>query len=303
MADFPKYSSVSFLNKLPVRVSTQLHRQGDDIIHFHRSVQLVHVLSGTLYHTVNERLYLQTTDTGSPLLPFMRHTTDLMHSDDTPVVIFCSFYDSFLTDRGVDFFPYGGHLAHFEGKRIPVSYRTDDASRIFREMRSEFNLKKKMSTDRIAELVCSFFRCICTEPADKREGRMLKKQLVGINRAIEYIEKNHSKKLEINDMCEIAEMSRSTFTSRLRQITGMSFADLLLSVRLDTATRLIMRSNLLMDDIAMQSGLTDRTNLSRVFKKCFGLSPTQYKKKKAVLYSPPSTEKIPLEKQYAWLNE
>ena len=228
MADFPKYTSVTFLDKLPVRVSAQLHRQ-DCANHFHRNIQLVHVLSGTLWHTVNEKLYLQTAGTGSPLLPFVPHITDLMHSDDTPVVIFCSFFDSFLTDRGIEFFPYGGNLAHFEGKHIPVSYRSDDASPIFREMLNEFNLEKKMSIDRIAELVCSFFRCICKEPMDKREGAVLKKQLSGINRVIDYVDENYPRKLEIDDMCEIAEMSRSTFTSRFRQITGRSFAELLLA--------------------------------------------------------------------------
>lgn len=83
----------------------------------------------------------------------------------------------------------------------------------------------------------------------------------------------------------------------------MSFADLLLSKRLDNATGLIMKSDLLMDDIAMQSGFTDSSNLSRVFKKCFGISPTQYKKKNVAIFTPPSTEKISLEEQYAWINK
>ncbi len=300
MQEFPKHLPVLFLNHLPVRVSTQVHRQKSSN-HMHRNIQLVHILSGTLRHMINDRLYLQSSGMGSPLLPYMPHRTDLSCSEDTPVVVFCSFHDTFLTDKGIDFFPYGGILAHFEGKQIPVSYNSEGCSRIFREMVSEFNLEKKMSYDRIAELVCKFFRSICTDPVDSRKAKLLKKQLPHISRAVEYIEKNYEKNLKIDDVCDIAGMSRRNFTSRFRQITNMSFSDFLLSKRLEQATSLVMRSDMLIDDIAVISGLTDQTNLYRIFKKCFGLSPTQYKKEKFSEHTPPPTGKLSLSEKYAWI--
>ena len=95
--------------------------------------------------------------------------------------------------------------------------------------------------------------------------------------AARHIERNYHEKITIDALSNIAEMSRSTFTSRFREFTGLSVSDFLLSVRLYHASSLMAdKGRRTMDEIAESSGLYDHTNLVRVFKKTLGVTPREH---------------------------
>lgn len=281
MRDFPFLNETWLLDRLPARISAQCLRQ-DGHMHMHSHVQFVYTLSGELSHRVRNEHFSQTKGSFSAVLPYTPHRTSLFNSEDTPVIIFISFFDDFLTSRGYDFFPFGEN-PHFEGRKIPVFHTPESeeseqkTSRLIRDMRSEFNLEENADFDRIASLMAELLRCICTEKVQAREKVAMHRRAAGVNAAVKHIEAHYMEKLDIDTLAEIAGMSRSTFTSHFRKICGISVLDFILSARLRHASGMLrIERGLTTDEIAAACGLYDHTNLVRVFKRVLGVTPSEY---------------------------
>jgi len=158
-----------------------------------------------------------------------------------------------------------------------------------------------MSYDTLAALIAKLFELACTEPVKKKSNTLFLNQLAGIRHAISYIVENYPEKIGIDDLCEVADMSRRSFTDHFKAFTGLTVAEFILSVRLFNATQLLFYKDLLYDDVAKQCGLYNQSNLSRVFTKYLGLTPSQYvaqhKIERSILHE------ISVRQRYNWLFE
>ena len=304
MQQIPFFNNTTILSKLPVAISTNALRQNFVGKGISRNIILCFALSGETMYTVNDSSSILGAGTCAISPPYTTRRTNTLKSDDTPLILTVAFFDDFLTSRGYDYFPYGGELAQFNGRKIPhfcaFPGHTDKATRIVRNALDEFNLKSKMSYDRIASLMAELFGLICTEPAP-RPSRIFRKQVSNITEAIKYIESNFSDKLTIDRLCEISGMSRRSFTGHFKMITGMTVTSFLLSVRLNRAANLLAMTDMLHDEIAKCTGLGDHSNLAYVFTKYIGLTPSEIR---ASRYSELNPEaKIPTYKRFEWINE
>lgn len=271
MKTFPLLEKTWHLDRFPVRVSTQCLREKNHL-HMHRCIQICYVLSGTLRHFIDGKEYIQFPGSCALILPFMNHRTDLVDSEDTPIVVFITFYEEFLTERGYDFFPYMRGFENFEGFSIPVfcKFETDEAREIVRGMIDEFSLDGENDFDLIAEHIASLFRLACTKRIPKLPSRVLKNRVSDIVRAVTYMAEHYPEKLTIDELASFSNMSRSTFTTNFKTVTGLSFLDMLVSIRLNAA--FLFSPDNSPDEIAAAIGLYDRTNLTRVFKKHLGMT-------------------------------
>ena len=268
MTSFPLLEKTLSLDSFPVRVSTQCLRERNHL-HIHRHLQICYVLSGTLRHVIDGKEYIQLPDSCAFILPYMQHRTDLVDSEDTPVVVFMTFGESFLTDNGYDLFC---HSKYFEGYSIPVirEFKTDEARDLIHNTIDIFSPDGDSDYASIAKNIARLFSLACTEELPKKPSRILRNRVSDINRAVACISERYSEKLAIDDLATFSNMSRSTFTTNFKSVTGLSFLDFLMSARLDAA--LHFHNNETPDEIARATGLHDRTNLTRVFKKYLGMT-------------------------------
>lgn len=106
-----------------------------------------------------------------------------------------------------------------------------------------------------------------------------------LNRVRRYIEENIANPdANINDMADAAAASRSTLNRRLNAMIGISAAQLLISVRLQHATRLLCEpenADRSIQDIACMCGYADHHYFQRAFKNKYGMTPAEYKAKSA----------------------
>jgi AraC-like DNA-binding protein len=71
------------------------------------------------------------------------------------------------------------------------------------------------------------------------------------------------------------------YTSRqIKKLFGKGFSQLLNDTRLSNAKWLLSESTLRIKDVAAFSGFYDSLYFSRVFRKNFQISPSEYRKKK-----------------------
>lgn len=302
MDQLPLYNTIKYLGGLPVRVSTQAIRD-HDFAHFHSGIQLCFVLSGELKHRINNIDYVQTPGSCAFVLPYMSHVLDSRDSDDTPVIVYVWFEENFLIERGFDLCLYGNETIHFNGFKIPEVCEFDgrkaEATSIIRSIVNEFNSQENMSCDKIASLIIDLFTIACTEPIRKKPTKTFLRRLNDITLAVSYIIENYSSKINTDDLCKIANMSRRNFTSCFKELTRRTVKEFILAVRLFNATQMLFYETLLFDDIAEQCGLYNHSNLARVFAKYLGTTPTQYVAQHNIDTS--ILHQIPLRERYKWL--
>ena len=299
---FPVYNEPRLPRGLPVRVSTQAIRDRD-FTHFHQNIQLCFVFSGELKHYINGIEYIQRPGTCAFVLPYMSHMLDSRESADTPIIAYVWFEESFLTERGFDFCSYGSDTAHFNGCEIPLicdfAEKKTEATSIFRSLINEFDLQEDMSCDRLATLIANIMQIACEKNRKGKPTKIFFRRLNNINRAISYIVENYPDKITTDDLCKIANMSRRNFTECFKTITRRTVKEFILSVRLFYASQKLFYGKLLFDDIAKECGLYNHSNLSRVFVKYLGVTPTQYVNQHYIDTS--ILHQIPLRERYKWL--
>lgn len=97
-----------------------------------------------------------------------------------------------------------------------------------------------------------------------------------ISHAQKYIAQNLTSGLSIDHVADYICMSRSIFTEKFRQHTGLSFTEYVTQLRLQEAQTLLRETDLSIVQISKTIGVTTAW-LRKLFQERFSLSPTQYR--------------------------
>lgn len=75
-------------------------------------------------------------------------------------------------------------------------------------------------------------------------------------------------------------MNKYHLCHTFKEITGATVLEYLNNVRLSKAHSLLMDTGYSMEEIARETDFSSSLNLTRVFKKAYGMAPTQFRKRK-----------------------
>lgn len=101
-----------------------------------------------------------------------------------------------------------------------------------------------------------------------------------IKRASEYMQERFAKEsLSLQEVADVIGMSASYFSRSFKEEFGISFIQYLTKLRLEKAKSLLSDPNCKTYEIAYSVGYTDYPHFTKVFKKYWGLSPTEVKKR------------------------
>ena len=107
-----------------------------------------------------------------------------------------------------------------------------------------------------------------------KEMRAEKPEL--LDQVMAYIEKNLAGKISLADVSKQFYVSESTISQMFRKKMGVSFYRCVTQRRLIAAKNLILQ-DILLEEIAQQTGFSDYSTFYRAFKGEFGISPRQYR--------------------------
>ena len=99
--------------------------------------------------------------------------------------------------------------------------------------------------------------------------------------ALKYMQKHFSEPVSIGKLAAYLQISRQTLTENFKQKQGIGPSEYLMRLRLDAAAFELAESSLSIEEIAASCGLRDKSYLSRVFKKKYGVSPGAFRKASA----------------------
>ncbi len=93
------------------------------------------------------------------------------------------------------------------------------------------------------------------------------------------IEENLDKPtFNVESLCTLLHMSRTSFYTKIKALTGQAPADYIRLIRLKKAAQLLKERNHNITEIAEITGFSDAKYFREVFKKHFNMSPSQYSK-------------------------
>ena len=103
-----------------------------------------------------------------------------------------------------------------------------------------------------------------------------------IKNAIRFVEENMDRdEFSIDELATELNMSRSTFYRKLKALTGMSGSDFIRTIKLKRSAQLLKSGEYTVSMAAFSSGFNDLKHFRKSFQKQFGVTPSEYMKRKA----------------------
>ena len=149
---------------------------------------------------------------------------------------------------------------------LPPVTECPGASRIFRAMRQ----CEKMSGGRTAYLCAQLWELFAffSEQEDNEADC--------IDQALAYIQAEYTEGLSITDLTKRLKIDRSHFSTRFKARMGVSPGKYLMDLRMRTAAS-ILSEGASVSITAISVGYSDIYIFSKMFRRYYGVSPTQYK--------------------------
>lgn len=100
--------------------------------------------------------------------------------------------------------------------------------------------------------------------------------------AVQFIHKNVSKLIQVNDVANAVTLSRRALELRFHKVLGRSVLDEIRTIRTNQVVRMLIETDMSILQIAFAFGYTNSQNMTKSFSRVIGMPPLAYRKK----YSP-----------------
>ncbi|WP_168119559.1 response regulator [Paenibacillus sp. HB172176] len=94
-----------------------------------------------------------------------------------------------------------------------------------------------------------------------------------------YVEAHYKDKISLQELADQVEMSKNYMCTKFKEDTGMTIHNYVIDVRMRKARELLLATTLKSYEIAHRVGYDNVIYFSQSFKKTYGLSPMDYKKR------------------------
>jgi len=125
--------------------------------------------------------------------------------------------------------------------------------------------------DRLEELLA--------EIKDKLEDIKGRKYRKEVNQVINYIKEHYNQKITLGMIAKKINMNSSYLCRMFKNETGKNLVCFINDVRMEKARELLNDPGVMVKEVAVAVGMDDQFYFNKMFKKYYGLSPTEYKKK------------------------
>lgn len=99
-----------------------------------------------------------------------------------------------------------------------------------------------------------------------------------IKHAMEYIQENYDKELNMAVVSNYISMNYSLFSYLFKEYTGSNFVNYLKNIRMEEAKRLLEETDLRINEISQKVGYDNEKHFMKTFKASCGVSPSEYRK-------------------------
>lgn len=125
--------------------------------------------------------------------------------------------------------------------------------------------------------------CVLEETEKKLGGKQEKEEDSGkipnlfVQQAADYIKLNYSEKISIKEIADQLYLSPNYLSELFKKHTGKTISEYLTEYRLEKACQLLDHAEYRVGDVSGMVGIHDGRYFSNMFKKKYGMTPTEYR--------------------------
>ncbi len=99
-----------------------------------------------------------------------------------------------------------------------------------------------------------------------------------IKKVYEYIQENYSRKIGLDEISQLVNMSPVSFNRFIKKRAGKTFINYVNDTRISYASRWLIESEKSIGEISFQCGFNNIANFNRIFKKSKECTPSEFRK-------------------------
>lgn len=141
----------------------------------------------------------------------------------------------------------------------------------FRKLMERYLLSQNLQEQEDCILSAYLDAAAMIHSVDKRQNNAL------IQSVRDYIAEHYMKQISIATVAESVYLTPTYLCVLFKKHTGQTLNNYITDVRMQEAKRLLHQSNIHLQDICYQVGYLSPSYFSRLFRKRFGLSPSEYR--------------------------
>lgn len=287
------FDSREYLQKIPFKVYK--HEGSVPFIrdHTHDYLQLWYVCKGAFTHSIDDnKEYKMVKGDLFVIPPYVVHRVKPELEEGT-TIIGCEFLPQFINDKfknlsnDKDFFDFA-YLEPFLVSKDMVRPKLnltgqlqDKVESILEEMLMEY---KEEDKNYEIMLKGDLLRLLAIVVREYEKGyqtcetkEIFQNYREAIKDSIKYIQEHYNEEIRLDDVCRHSLMSKTYFCYIFKNLTGKTFSEFLLDLRMRKSMELLIETDMSVTDICYKVGFNDVTYFCRVFKRVIGFSPKHYK--------------------------
>ncbi|MBP6022531.1 AraC family transcriptional regulator [Ferruginibacter sp.] len=159
----------------------------------------------------------------------------------------------------------------------PVLSRVKEAGRILYEIHQELYNQQIGYTTRVNQLIDELFILIARKlTLQNNTHRDFPQSFMQLEQALR---QNLSHTWTVEEMAAMVGLGTTTFTEKVKNYSGFSPLNYLITIRISEAIKLLKRNDLSVTDIALDTGFYSSQHFATTFKKLTGYTPSDFRKK------------------------
>lgn len=122
-------------------------------------------------------------------------------------------------------------------------------------------------------------RALKAESPDEIVSAIDRKRL---DEVLRYVHANHQRELTLTETAKVAGLGPESFSRFFRRLTGRTFIETLIQIRLASAMARLAETTDTIAAVAYECGFEDLSNFNRQFRRRYGITPSEARKRSGV---------------------
>lgn len=244
----------------------RLSNRGADV-HYHSYFEIYHLTSGGCDSFIDDKLYNLKPGDIVIIPPGAIHGTRYTTERHGRALI--NFTVHYIPERLIDMLSKETYV-----------YKCDDAQNeiehVFAQLEKEYHTTDHFSEDAIRALMAQLI-IIILRHAQKNDDIVVQNSL--IENALRYIRENYQNSISLTEIADECNVSKVHLSRKFKEKTGVGLNEYMVIFRLKKAKEfLLTRDKMSICEVAFHCGFNDSNYFSWLFKKTYGVTPSQYRK-------------------------
>lgn len=252
--------------------------------HSHEFMEIQYVVSGMGKQVIEDKEF----DVSAGDVSFSNFITKhsfVSSSQDDPLIVYnCIFFPEYLENINLEAGSSPAHKMIYDSKLFNMPYFTfrdenDLILTVLSQMHSEYTGAEEGYERVLRGYFIALINIINRLYRRQTNEKLLMVKDADINKVIMYIEKNYREKISLDSLAKIALLSPNYLCSKFKEMTSTTIVEYINKKRLREICRLLRDTTMSFSEIAMSVGYTNISYIRKLFKKEFGESPLEYRRR------------------------